>query len=184
MGLSKPSRSRILFTGVIALAEMAHIAWERFHGGVQTHHLLHRSDLPAVSNWWGVLVLPVLAWLLIGRIQSRVVSSLPGSRKLFGLPANIVAGFVGSLFFGTALAVAFTLGYEAVTSYTFLSLFPIALLFPIYRGEYILGFVLSMTFTFGAVLPTAFGCIFASISALLWLCIRQVRRLVATWRRR
>lgn len=180
MNASTPSRRRIFLTGAILLAEMVHLAWEHFHGGVQSHHLLHRSDLPAVSNWWGVVVLPCLAWSLIGRIQSRASSSFV-VRRMSGLPAGIVAGFVGAMFFGTALAVAFTYGHEGVASYMFLSLFPIALLLPIYREEYILGFVLGMTFTFGAVLPTAFSCIFAAISVLFRLCVRQALRLIAAW---
>jgi len=44
----------------------------------------------------------------------------------------------------------------------------LALFFPIYRAECILGFVIGMTFTFGAALPTAFGAIFALLGAILY----------------
>jgi hypothetical protein len=175
--ISNPFRTRILLTGAILLAELAHLAWEHFHGGVVSHHILHRPDLPSISNWWGALLLPGLAWFLIGRIQKRAVSSSSQSRMVLGLPAAILIGFVVSLLFGAALAVAFSFGYEAVTSYMFLSMFLTALLFPIYRAECVLGFVLGMTFTFGAVLPTAVGSIFASISALVRWGIQQLLRL-------
>ena len=50
MALTSPIRTRLLFTGVILLAELALLAWEHTHGGIQSHHILHRADLPAVSN--------------------------------------------------------------------------------------------------------------------------------------
>jgi len=51
-------------------------------------------------------------------------------------------------------------------------LFILALFFPIYRAECFLGFVIGMTFTFGAVLPTGVGIIIALIGALLYLYVR------------
>jgi hypothetical protein len=174
MKILKPVRTRILLTGLVMLAEVAHLAWEHSHGGVQSRHLLHRADLPAISNWWGALVLSALAWFLLGRILSRTVSSPQVAGASPRRPARILAGFFASLLFGTALAVAFTNGNESVTSYMFLSMFPIALLVPVYRSEYVLGFVLGMTFTFGVVLPTVVGCVIAGISALLRFLIAKV----------
>ena len=54
------------------------------------------------------------------------------------------------------------------------SIFIIALFFPIYRAECLLGFVMGMTFTFGAVLPTGIGSIFALIGAVLFLFVRSL----------
>ncbi|MEA0737090.1 hypothetical protein QYY77_13550 [Xanthomonas campestris pv. campestris] len=39
---------------------------------------------------------------------------------------------------------------------------------PAYRAEYVFGFVLGMTFVFGAVLPTLFGLLVVAVSALAW----------------
>ncbi len=33
---------------------------EYFNGGVVSHNLLAREDLPAISNWWGLLTVPLL----------------------------------------------------------------------------------------------------------------------------
>ncbi|MFP7722360.1 hypothetical protein [Lysobacter sp. A3-1-A15] len=40
-----------------------------------------------------------------------------------------------------------------------------------YRIEYLLGFVLGMAFTFGALLPTLIGGCIALLSAAVWLSV-------------
>jgi hypothetical protein len=76
--------------------------------------------------------------------------------------------------FGIALSTFYTLGYKDIPGYMVNSLFFIALFFPIYRAECLLGFVIGMTFTFGAVLPTGIGSIFALIGAVLYLLVRPL----------
>ena len=46
------------------------------------------------------------------------------------------------------------------------------LFLPVYRGEYVLGFVLGMTFTFGAILPTAAAAFVAIVSAIAHYLVR------------
>ena len=53
-----------------------------------------------------------------------------------------------------------------------LGLFPLAMFFPIYRAECLLGFVIGMTFTFGGVLPTVFGSILVLVSVTLYKYVR------------
>ena len=154
---------RIILTALVLLFELAHLGWEYRHGGVLAHHLLNRADLPAVSNWWGLMLVPALTWYLVGRMQRRL------SQRSASTPA-VAAAFLGALACGAGLALAFNLGQEVVT-YLFLGLIVAALLAPAYRAEYILGFVLGMTFTFGAVLPTLIACVLATFSRTThWLC--------------
>lgn len=47
------------------------VLWEYSNGGVVTHHLLARPDLPGISNWWGLLTIPLLTWLTLTLIQRR-----------------------------------------------------------------------------------------------------------------
>jgi hypothetical protein len=56
----------------------------------------------------------------------------------------------------------------------FVGLFVCALLLPVYRAEYLLGFVLGMTVTFGAVLPFFIALIFAAFSFVVRFIIRSV----------
>jgi hypothetical protein len=156
------NRTRILFTLAVAVYEAVHLGWEHLHGGVVSHHILQRPDLPAISNGWGILLLPVLAWFLIGRMQAR------DNTQSTDLPSRAMAlRFLAALAYGAALATAFTLGHETVTSTLFFTLFALAVVFPLFRAESVLGFVIGMTFVFGAVLPTVIAGIFAAISGVL-----------------
>jgi hypothetical protein len=177
-------RLRLHLTVLATLAELANLTWEHFNGGAVSHHILDRSDLPAISNWWSGLLIPALTWFLIGRIQKRLALHYTVEQTTSTPPVSVIAGFVGSLFFGILLSVSFTSGYETVSSYLFLSMILLALLLPVYRAECVLGFVLGMTFTFGAVLPTAIGSIIAVVSAVIHLCVRPVLVHLWTWFKR
>jgi hypothetical protein len=58
---------------VVAIFELGHLFWEHVNGGVLSHHLLNRSDFPSISNWWGIIILPLLAWFSTTRIRKRIV---------------------------------------------------------------------------------------------------------------
>ncbi len=151
---------------VFGAAVLAH---EYFNGGVPSHHLLDRPDLPAISNWFALVVLPLLGWLLGVRLRNHLITSTgSGSAK------GIWAGLVCSLLYGAAMAIFFELGTSAVISGLFFGLFLLAAVLPIYRVECIFGFVVGMTFTFGAVLPTLVAVVFAAVSVVLHFVFRAV----------
>ncbi|MFC5525906.1 hypothetical protein ACFPPA_09145 [Rhodanobacter ginsengisoli] len=147
--------------------EAAVLACEYFNGGVPSHHLLDRPDFPAISNWFGLAVLPLLGWLLGVRLRNHLTAST-GS----GLARGMWAGLVCSLLYGAAMATLFQLGMSAVLSGLFFGLFLLAALFPVYRVEYIFGFVVGMTFTFGTVLPTLVAVVFAAVSVVVHFVFR------------
>lgn len=165
-------KTRIYFSGIVTCAIWTLLAWNHYHGGVPSHHILANKDLPEISNWWGGLLLPLLTWFLLYRIQKRIIRHNEENAETSTYYNHILYRFAGSLLFGVLLSVFFTFGYSDVTGYMILGLFPLAMFFPIYRAECLLGFVMGMTFTFGAVLPTGIGCIFASVSAILYLLVR------------
>ncbi len=72
------------------------------------------------------------------------------------------------------MAVSFQLGAEAITSGLFLGLFLIAFALPVYRAEYMLGFVTGMTFAFGGVLPTLVAGVFAATSYVVRSVFRWI----------
>ena len=151
----------------------AHLAFEHFNGGVQSHHLLQRADMPSISNWLGLAILPLLGVALGLRLRALPLSPGPA-----GIPRAIVVAFAVALLYGAALAVSFELGPNAFTSSACFGLFACALVFPVYRAECILGFVVGMTFTFGAVIPLLIGAVVGSVSLLGRYCIRAVAGLV------
>lgn len=145
------------------------LAHEYANGGVRSHHLLDRADLPAISNGFGLVVLPVLGALFGLRIgKARAPSARSGSS------AGVWLGLVAATAYGGGLAVSFALGASTITSSLLLGLFVLAVVLPIYRTECILGFVVGMTFTFGAVLPALVATVFATISLVLRLVFRAV----------
>ncbi|MDE1962744.1 MAG: hypothetical protein KGI42_02420 [Xanthomonadaceae bacterium] len=166
-------RLRITATACVAVAEWGYLAWQRFHDGVPSHHFLDLADMPAISNAWGGLVLPCLSWFLLGRMQRRVVP-----RSDAAVRRSIAMGLVGALCFGVLLSIFFTRGDDRVTGAMFESLFLIALVVPIYRAEYLLGFVLGMAYTFGGVLPGVVGSVVALIAWVIQRCIRAGLRLL------
>ena len=142
MSEQHPPRLRLYLIESITLAELAHLTWEHFHGGIRSHHFLNSADMPAISNAWGALLLPALAWFLSTFIQKRIALTSSANDSSQKLPTSIVVGFLGSLLLSILLSVSFTNGYETITEYLFMGMLLLALLLPVYRAECVLGFVL------------------------------------------
>jgi hypothetical protein len=145
---------------------MVLLAWEVTHGGVPSHHFLDRADMPTVSNWWMLAVLPVLGWLAARSVLRRA----PADPKAL---SKGCAAVIGAALVGIALSIAFvtTHGQGQASTYIFFAAILSGLVLPIYRAEYVFGFVLGMAFTFGAVLPTLAALFAAAISAIFHLLI-------------
>jgi hypothetical protein len=154
---------------------VAHVGFEYFSGGVKTHHFLARADLPGFSNWLGLFVLPLLGVVLAVRARSQ-----QGAQAGSILPPALAAGTAGSLAYGAALAASFHFGLEQVSLVLFLGLLLCAIVLPVYRAEYVFGFVAGMTIVFGSVIPLAFALFFGTIS----FALRRAAAFVLSARRR
>jgi hypothetical protein len=167
------SKLSLSFTAFITCAIWALLIWDHYHGGVPSHHFFANKDLPAISNWWGGLLLPVLtAWLLF-RIQKRVFLPKNDDQEIRKQLQQVIYGCGGGLLLGLLISFFFNLGNDDVPGYLILSLFPLALLLPIYRAECLLSFVLAMTYTFGGVLPTIIGSVLITICFILYRVVRE-----------
>lgn len=166
------SKLRLILTGLTAMVIWSVLVWQQFTGGVPAHHLLDNADLPAISNWWGGLLLPLLSWLLLGRIHDRILAQYPDMAA--GYPKEIIVGLIGSFIYGLVLSQSFVFGYSQVSSAMFFGVPLIAVFLKVYRAEYVLGFILSMSFVFGAVLPTIFGSLIALISFVVYYVAQQI----------
>jgi hypothetical protein len=125
--------------------------------------------MPSISNWWGALTLPLLTWLALGRVGLRLKDSRTSA-------SAAIAGGVGALVFGAVLSAAFTLGYSAIPNAQVQIVPLIAFFVPIYRAEYLLGFVLALAYTFGGVLPLVIGSVLAAVGFVLHRGPRWVLR--------
>jgi len=173
MNPASASRRRTLLTLLALGAELALLAREHLHGGVLSHHLLANPELPAVSNWWGLLLVPLLTWWTVGRVERRARLAATGGLSL--RPAPLVA-FLCALAYGATLAALFAAGSPLV-DYVFFGLLALALVVRLWHAEYLLGFVLAMNFVTGPILPAMFGAVIALFS---WLVHAAAR---ALWRR-
>lgn len=166
-------KNRILFTAIVTLLIWMHLAWDYFHDGVPTHYLLHRKDLPGISNWWGGIAIPLLTWFLLYRIKKRIYNiDTNGDPKNLN---NVLYAFLGAFLFGVLVSFFFTIGSE-VPGYMIIGLFILSFFIPLYRAEHLLGFVLGMAYTFGGILPIIFGSIFVLVFAIDYLAIGAFMR--------
>ncbi|QIB65753.1 hypothetical protein [Kineobactrum salinum] len=172
---------RAYLVSIVTVFVLGHLGWQHFNGGVVSHHLLHRADFPAISNWWGIVILPFLAWFATTRIRKRIAFQSDAASAGRKIPNGILIGFFGMLLASLLQSVAFEFGYENITMYIALAVLLIGLFLPIYRAECILGHVLGATFTFGPVIPIIGMLVIAAISALSNLCIKPL--LIRLYRR-
>ena len=157
------TKATIAITAVMSLL----LGWQHLHGGVPAHHLLADPGLPVLSNWWGLLTLPLLAWFLLGRVERRRQARPHAAHGDF-------AAFTGALVFGAVLSLLFTAGQSTATENMVQGLALLALFYPIHRAACVLGFVVGMTWTFGAVLPMIAAAIFAAAGAAIYYGVRFI----------
>ncbi len=165
---------KVFITGIVTILIFGLLLWEHFHGGVPSHHILQQKNLPEISNWWGGLLLPVLTWILLGRIERRLNKQNSLSQQTKKQTIKIIGLFLLGLILGILIVVSFTNGYQFFLDNVLYVFLVLSLLLPVFYAEFILGFILGMTYTFGAILPTIFILIIAAIGFLLYQFIRPL----------
>lgn len=145
-------------------------------GGIKAHHFLQQKHMPALSNAWGLLILPLLGWAAGYFINKRITAGAdaPTVRKVLTVA---VLSFAAALAAGFTVSGLFRQDRIDILEWVPLVFLMAAVLLPVYRLECLLGFVVGMTHTFGPVIPLLFGGIFVLISALvqcfLWPKLRK-----------
>ncbi|MBS1609336.1 MAG: hypothetical protein JSS70_11380 [Bacteroidetes bacterium] len=174
MQVQKLTLIKILITGIITILILGLLLGQQVHGGVPGHHILDRKDLPVISNWWGALLLPVLTWLLLSRIEKRLMQHGASMRESNHQTIKFLRLFSFGLFFGILLAVPFLTNFKLFLDNVLYLILLLSLFVPLFYAELILGFILGMTYTFGAVLPTAFILLMAALSFVIYRFIRPL----------
>lgn len=159
---------RIWFTMIISFLLISLLIWEHFHGGIPSHHLFAKKNLPLISNAWGGVAVPLFVWIMLWRIDKRLFITTTS----ISLPTNIIKGFIGSLFYSIVLGISIHYGYKAISSNTPWFIIIMAIFFPVYRAEYFLGFVLGLTYWVGGLLPIIVGSVFSLIAIIIYKYVR------------
>ena len=162
-------KTRVIFTVIVTILIWVNLVWDYFHGGVPTHHILQREDLPGMSNWWGGIVLPLITWFLLYLIQKRMNED--EKSNINSNSNHILYSFLGAFLFGILLSIFFTIGSD-IPGYMMIGIMPLSFFIPLYRPEYLLGFVLGMTYTFGPILPIIVAIILTVIFIISYKLIR------------
>ena len=161
-------KNRLLFTGIVTLLVWVNLIWDYLHEGVPTHHVLHREDLPGISNWWGGIAVPLFTWFLLNRIAKRVNNNKTADTNKLNNP---ISGFWGALLFGIILSFFFTIGSN-IPGYMMIGVMLISFFIPLYKAEFLLGFIIGMTYTFGGILPIGIGILLMIIFTITYKFVR------------
>ena len=164
----------------VIVFEIGHLLWEYLNGGIVSHHLLNRSDLPAISNGWGIIILPLFTWFSTTRIKKQLTFQSDNLSMNGQIPREILVGFFGFLLISLCQSIAFEFGYENMMLYMALGILLLVLFTPFYKAERILGHLLGGVFTFGPVIPFIGILVFSVVSALSNLLIKPL--LVTLWK--
>jgi hypothetical protein len=156
-------KTGLLLLATVSIGIWALLIWEYSHGGVPSHSFLARKDMPSISNWWGGLLLPLLTYFSLNRVQKRLFmgdNNPISPQKL----QSVLVLFIAGLLYAGSMAYCFVTDKEDINGILFPGLFLLALIFPLFRAEFFLGFVIGMTYTFGAILPSFIASVFVGIS--------------------
>jgi uncharacterized membrane protein len=82
--------------------------------------------------------------------------------------------FLTGLVFGVLLSTSFTYEYKPFLDNVLYIIIVLSFIIPVYYSEFILGFILGMTYTFGAILPTVFILIIAVVGLVAYRIIRPI----------
>ena len=169
MNITLNSKMKLILTIAIALLIFGMILREHFNGAVVSHYLLDNKDLPKVSNWWGLLTIPVISWFTFSNLQKR---NRGANDQQLPVSKSQLYRFLGALLFAVALTVMFRSALD-LNKYLLLITFVLALFIPLYLPEFYLGFVLGMAYGFGGILPVIFGLFLLVIYAIEYKLIRR-----------
>lgn len=148
------------------------ILWEYFNGGVISHHLLAREDLPGMSNWWGLLTVPLLFWISISLIHRRRDNEAKSESNPEVKEAKVFNRFLAALLFGITASLLWEFKFGNFLQYFILLPMLVSFFKPVHLPEYLMGFVLGMLFTFGGILPVIAGLIILFICFLIHTIVR------------
>ena len=164
---------QLMCTGIVAVLILAKLAWDYFHGGVPTHHVYILENKPGISNWWGALTLPLLTWFVLYRVQHRIYRKDESNKSdIKKKISTAIYGFLGSLLFGIVFSYTYMNGPD-IKGYLMLGLVITSFFIPLYKSEYLLGFVIGMTSNFGPILPIGIALILMTVFAVTYKYIRS-----------
>ena len=114
----KKIRNQLIISVVIL--QIALLIWESLNGGVKTHNLFAREDLFGISNWWGLIILPLLVWITAYSIEHRS-NRLTDQLSVSNFYKSVCVNFLVMLLMCLTSSTFFMLGFQNIAIYIFKS---------------------------------------------------------------
>ena len=164
------------FTAFVAILMWSQILYQYLTDGVAVHMFLHREDMPSISNYWSGLILPLFTAIMLLVIQQRTkrLDATTTATELSKATYRLIGGFA----FGAILCLLITLGYGTPPNLMMLGAIVLSFFLPIYKPAYFLGFVLGMTYLFGATLPIVIGLVLFTIFRIAYFLAQLILKLI------
>ncbi|WP_293294665.1 hypothetical protein [Allomuricauda sp.] len=162
-------RTKLILTAAATLLMSIMLLLEYLRGGINSYHPLGNKDLPMISNWLGLLTIPLFSWLSLSNLQMRNKGE---NNKQKPISKSQFYGFIGGVLFGIITTIFFY-AKLGLNSHLLIASFVLALFLPIYRAEYYFGYVIGMIYGFGGVLPILFGGVSILIYFVEYKLIRR-----------
>ena len=118
--------------------------------------------------------MPTLTWFLLSRIEKRLDKKISHTQQTNNAISTVFWLFLTGLVFGILLSTSFTNEYKPFLDNVLYIIIVLSFIIPVYYSEFILGFILGMTYTFGAIIPTVFILIVAVIGLVAYRIVRPI----------
>ena len=166
---------RIVITTLFIIAITGVLLWEYTHDGVVTHYILHSDDMPGISNWWGLIIIPLFTWVVSSFIKIDSNDSTAVQHR------NILIRVLILFLIGCSITYIFTVYPESnFPLYITAALVIISFFIPIHKAEYLLGYVLGTFFVFGTFIPVIAGSILWILFYIFYKTPRIIHSFIKT----
>ncbi|MEP2937551.1 MAG: hypothetical protein ABJM06_09460 [Gilvibacter sp.] len=163
---------KVQITIAALLVTALFVVREYFYGGVITHHLLADQEMPGASNWWGLLTIPVLTWVMLFFIERRQNKAKEPEQNPKKENSKVIRRFLLALCLGTLFSVLWEFRLEEILQYLILLPVVIAFFVRVHWPECLLGFVIGMMYAFGGILPILVGVVLMILTFVAYKVVR------------
>ena len=112
--------------------------------------------------------------LLLSKVEKRLYQNTTETQQSNNAISNVIWIFVSGLVLGIVLAASFTYAFKPFLDNVLYILIVLSFFIPLYYEEFMLGFILGMTYIFGSIIPTVFILVFAGIGWVTFSYIRPI----------
>lgn len=158
-------RFNISFSFTVLIIQIILIAWQLKNNQVAEYSFSFEHYRLTITNWWNLVLLPVTAYICLQHSHKRILKAK--KHKQAGENTLRLIGFILSFNFGATMAGCNYLNMEFYSLFMLACLFVISIKINVVRAECLMGFVLSMSVIYGAVISMLYALAIAILCYLI-----------------